>query len=90
MHPISTSADIARLLRQVRKAQNLTQLELSGLTGRQSPKAVNAAEQGHAGMELGTLLELADALGIRLFAELPTEGGPLVVSEQKRAPDSWR
>lgn len=90
MHQITSSADIAKLLRQARKAQSLTQLELSGLTGRQSPKAVNAAEQGHAGTELGTFLELAEALGIRLFAELPSEVGPLIVSDQKRTSDSWR
>lgn len=79
MHEIRNSGDIARLLRQARKAQGLTQSELSGLTGRESPKAVNAAEQGNDRMELATLLDLAAALGIRIFAGVPEEAVPLAL-----------
>lgn len=83
MHELRNSGDIARLLRKARKAQSLTQSELSGLTGRESPKAVNAAEQGSDRMELATLFDLAAALGIRLFADVPEEGMPLTLQDAK-------
>lgn len=82
MRKIDTAHDLGRVLREARKAQSLTQPELAGLLGKKSHKTVNAAEQGEGDtMELRTVLALTQALGIRIFVQLPGEAGPLLLQD---------
>lgn len=64
------SKELGQVLRAARKAQKLTQLELQDLSG-VSASVIYKLENGRADISMGSLLAVADALGIRLIAQSP-------------------
>ena len=61
------------LLRNSRKAQRLSQLELQDLSG-VSASVIYKLEHGRLDVTLGNLLAVADALGVSLIAKSPLGG----------------
>jgi len=68
-------AEIARLVREVRKEQGLTQVELAELVGC-GPRFVVELEQGKATLQWGKVLHLLQGLGIELSFKSPGEESP--------------
>lgn len=62
--------NLSDLLKEARKAQQLTQLELQDLSG-VSLSAIYKLESGRTDLALGSILAVADALGIQLTAKSP-------------------
>lgn len=58
------------LLKEARRAQRLTQSQLQDLSG-VSLSAIYKLESGRTDLALGSLLSVADALGIQLVAKSP-------------------
>ena len=61
--------DMGSLVRKVRKAQHVTQVELSQLTNLGSRFVVDF-EAGKPTLQIGKALEVMKTLGIRLYAEI--------------------
>ena len=64
------TASLAPLLQRARKAQRLTQLELQDLSG-VSATVIYKLESGRTDIALGSLLAVAEALGIHLMVKSP-------------------
>lgn len=62
--------ELGDLLKKARRAQRLTQLQLQDLSG-VSLSAIYKLESGRTDLALGSLLSVADALGIQLVAKSP-------------------
>lgn len=62
--------DMGSLVKKVRKAQHVTQVELSQLTNLGSRFVVDF-EAGKPTLQLGKALEVLKTLGVRLYAEIP-------------------
>lgn len=78
MHRIETPADLGKLLKKSRKALKVSQAGLSGLSGR-SNRTINHAENGKEEMQFGKILELANDLGIHLYAIGPEDRHPVII-----------
>lgn len=62
--------NLGNLLKEARKAQRLTQQELQDLSG-VSLSAIYKLENGRTDLALGSLLAVADALGISMTVKSP-------------------
>ncbi len=67
MEPIRSTRDLGMLIRNERKAQGYTQTELAGLSGTGITFLSNL-ENGKETAEIGKALNVANMLGIDLFA----------------------
>lgn len=67
------SPKLHALLRDARKAQHITQLELRDLSG-VSASVIHKLESGRTDVSMGSLIAVADALGVRLVAKSPLGG----------------
>ena len=65
--------ELGQLLREARKTQGLSQLELQDLSG-VSGSVIYKLENGRADVTAGSLLAVADALGVQLVARSPLGG----------------
>lgn len=61
---------LGQILKQARKAQRLTQMDLSDLSG-VSPSVIYKLESGRMDITVGSLQDVADALGVELFVRSP-------------------
>lgn len=62
--------DLGGLLKRARKAQGLTQADLSDLSGA-SPSVIYKLESGREDIALGSLLSVGDALGVQIQVKSP-------------------
>jgi transcriptional regulator with XRE-family HTH domain len=58
------------VLKEARKAQRLTQMDLSDLSG-VSPSVIYKLESGRMDIAVGSLKAVADALGVELIVRSP-------------------
>ena len=65
MKTISGSQDLGKVIREERRAQDLTQEQLAGLTG-VGARFVGELEAGKDSCQLGRALQVAAALGLSL------------------------
>jgi y4mF family transcriptional regulator len=65
MKTISSSQDLGKLIREERRAQDLTQEQLAGLTG-VGVRFMRELEAGKDSCQLGRALQVAAALGLSL------------------------
>jgi len=65
---INGCSDLAQLLRQTRKAQGLTQIELAAISG-VGQRFLSELENGKPTLEIGRILRVAAALGLQLRLE---------------------
>jgi y4mF family transcriptional regulator len=65
MQGISTTSQLGDMIRKVRKEQNLTQIELAGLSGVGS-RFLSELERGKASCELGKTLHILKMLGLNV------------------------
>jgi len=70
--PIRDAKGLGALVRQVRKSQHVTQVELSQLTNLGSRFVVDF-ESGKPTLQVGKALEVLKTLGVRLYAEVNEE-----------------
>lgn len=71
MEPVSTVADLGDVVRSARRAHGWSQQRAADAAG-VSRRFVNMVEGGqHANAEVGRVLSLLDALGVRLGAAVP-------------------
>ena len=61
---------LGQILKEARKAQRLTQMDLSDLCG-VSPSVIYKLESGRVDIALGSLQAVADALGVDLIVRSP-------------------
>lgn len=64
-HEVKTLSRLAEGLRRLRTARGMTQAEIAGMAG-VSQSAIAQTESGHRGLNLETLLNLGEALGVSL------------------------
>lgn len=60
----------SKMIKEARKAQQLSQMDLQDLSG-VSASVIYKLESGRSDVALGSLLVLTDALGIELVAKSP-------------------
>ena len=60
----------SKMIKEARKAQQLSQMDLQDLSG-VSASVIYKLESGRSDVALGSLLALADALGIELVGKSP-------------------
>jgi y4mF family transcriptional regulator len=65
---ISDPGQLGALIRRVRKAQGITQEELSGLAG-VGPRLIGEIERGKPTAEIGKVFQLLASLGLDLFVQ---------------------
>lgn len=63
-------SELGQLLKEARKAQQLTQLELQDLSG-VSASVLYKLENGRTDVAMGSFLAVSDALGIQLTVKSP-------------------
>lgn len=63
-------SNLGKIVREARKAQQLSQMDLQDLSG-VSASVLYKIEKGRTDIALGSLLAVADALGIKLLAKSP-------------------
>jgi len=61
---------LGETLKKARKAQRLTQMDLSDLSG-VSPSVIYKLEKGRMDIAVGSLQSVADALGVELIVRSP-------------------
>lgn len=61
---------LGRILKEARKAQKLTQMELQDLSG-VSTSVIYKLENGRTDVSMGSIFAVADALGVQLIAQSP-------------------
>lgn len=71
-HPIHTPADLALVIRAVRKSVNVRQDDLAGAAGVSRQFAVDV-EKGKPTAQVGKVMELLKELGIGLSVDIPQE-----------------
>jgi transcriptional regulator with XRE-family HTH domain len=76
--------NIGKLAREVRKAQSLDQLTAGALAG-SGITFVSQFENGKETVRLGKALELLDALGIKVYLDLPLSDSELIVTKNKES-----
>lgn len=69
MQGITSPEDLGKLIRKVRKSQNLTQLDLANVAGVGST-FISQLERGKATAELGRTIKVLTVLGVDLYAEV--------------------
>jgi y4mF family transcriptional regulator len=69
---LKTVKEIGRLVREERKRQNVTQLQLSGLAGT-GIRFVSDLENGKGTIQVQKLLKIVQTLGLGLFVFSPWE-----------------
>lgn len=72
MQTITDTAGLGRLIRTERRAQNLTQVQLAGLTG-VGVRFLRELEAGKPSCQIGLALEVAAALGIAVCVRMRRE-----------------
>jgi len=76
---IETVADLGSLIRQHRKAANVTQAEAAGLCG-VGARFMSELERGKVTLEAGKVIQVLDRLGLQLWilprGEAPPGGRP--------------
>lgn len=65
--PVKTSHDLGQIIRQKRKSQHLTQVQVAEHCGL-SPRFISEIERAKSTAEIGKALYLLEALGIDLLA----------------------
>lgn len=72
MQTITDTTGLGRLIRTERKAQNLTQVQLAGLTG-VGVRFLRELEAGKPSCQIGLVLEVAASLGIAVCVRMRRE-----------------
>lgn len=72
METITDTASLGLLIRRERKAQNLTQVQLAGLTG-VGVRFLRELEGGKPSCQIGLILKVAAALGVAVSAGVRRE-----------------
>lgn len=72
MRTITDTTSLGLLIRSERKAQNLTQVQLAGLTG-VGVRFLRELEGGKPGCQIGLILKVTVALGIAVYAGVRRE-----------------
>lgn len=72
-HRVKTSKELGLLIRQKRKIQNLTQVQVAEHCGL-SPRFVSEVERGKASAEIGKVLYLLEVLGLDLTIDTRNQG----------------
>lgn len=67
------SSALCQVLKEARKAQRLTQMDLSDLSG-VSPSVIYKLESGRLDIAVASLQAVVDALGVELFVRSPLGG----------------
>ena len=68
MREITADTNLSQLIKTLRQARGMTQLELSNRTGVQRP-TITYIENGHNRPQTETLFKLLEGLGMRVFIE---------------------
>ena len=66
MQHITSSVQLGKAIREARKRQGLTQVQLAGLSG-VGTRFLSELERGKASCELGKTLQIIKMLGLRLI-----------------------
>lgn len=69
MQGITSPEDLGKLIRKVRKSQNLAQLDLANVAG-VGITFISQLERGKTTAELGRTIKVLTVLGVDLYAEV--------------------
>ena len=72
-HIVRSPKEIGNIIRRTRRARELTQTDLSGLSGLRQ-EMISKIESGHEGTKLSSVYALFAALGLELVIEARTSG----------------
>ena len=72
-HQILNAKDLGQILQQARKAQNLTQEDVAGLTGT-GRRFISELENGKETSQIGKVILVLGALGVALIASSKWRG----------------